>query len=573
MGKPAANREGMTVFCRTTLPAVFLFVLSTSAVAATVDESPLEPADTSSPRAMLRGFMDDTEEAYRVVTASGRGTEAVEALEPTAQRLAQCFDLSEVPAYLVRYKAGEAIVCVREVIDRIGLPDWEEIPDEAMIEAESENGEFNNWRLPGTAIMIVRLGDGPRQGEWVFCAGAVDHAQDYFRLVRNMPYKPGACRDFRSWYLSDPGSSWLRAIVNSLPGWARERVWHQSVWQWVGLVIVMAVSLAAMTLAYAGGSGRAAVFQRVNLFRYWVTLWFPLAAMLVPMAAKYVISEELRVSGRTLAVARFTCDLIFLAAVCVVIISVANRVAAALIARPSIKPRGIDAQFIRLMCRLVGIVASGLIFLEGGQYLGIPLTTLLAGAGVGGLTIALAAQDTLKNIFGSMMVILDKPYRVGERIVVGRFDGVVEEIGLRSTKLRLLTGHQVSVPNEEMARSQIENIGRRPHIRCVGDLAITLDTPPEKVRRALEIVRNLLKDHEGQPADFPPRVFFDKINRDSNNLRFIYWYEPAAYWDFVAYGERFNLQVLEAFDREGIELALPITKVDIEGALPEAKGE
>jgi len=249
-------------------------------------------------------------------------------------------------------------------------------------------------------------------------------------------------------------------------------------------------------------------------------------------------------------------------AVLVVLVGAGSRVAALIIASPRLHPKGIDAQLIRLGCRVASLVAAAVVFLEGGKYLGIPLTTLLAGAGVGGLAVALAAQDSLKNLFGSMMIILDKPYRVGERIALKGYDGVVEEIGLRSTKIRLLTGHQACIPNEEMARCDIENIGRRPYIRRVENIAVPFDTPPAKIEQAVEIVRKLLDNHEGMEPDFPPRVFFDKYNRDSANLKVIYWYHPPAYWDFLAFSERFNLQVIQRFEAAGIRFALPGTTTE-----------
>ncbi len=98
----------------------------------------------------------------------------------------------------------------------------------------------------------------------------------------------------------------------------------------------------------------------------------------------------------------------------------------------------------------VALVTAVLLFLL--DNIGLKVSTLLAGLGVGGLAFALAAQDTLKNLLGSIMILLDKPYKVGDRIVVKGHDGVVEEIGLRSTRIRLLTGHQTVIPNEEMAK-------------------------------------------------------------------------------------------------------------------------
>jgi MscS family membrane protein len=110
-----------------------------------------------------------------------------------------------------------------------------------------------------------------------------------------------------------------------------------------------------------------------------------------------------------------------------------------------------------------------------------------------------------------------------------------------------------------MARSDIENIGRRPHIRRISDIPVPLDTPPEKIDRAVDIVREVLADHEGMDPDFPPRVFFNDFNRDSFNIRMILWFHPPAYWDFLAFSQAVNQRIVEAFEAEGIRFALPAT--------------
>ena len=204
--------------------------------------------------------------------------------------------------------------------------------------------------------------------------------------------------------------------------------------------------------------------------------------------------------------------------------------------------------------RITIVVLALLVWLDN---LGFNVGALLAGLGVGGIAIALAAQDTIKNFLGSIMILLDKPYRVGERIVVKGHDGVVEDIGLRSTKLRLLTGHQTTLPNELMAASDIENIGRRPHIRRLFSIAIRYDTPLEKVEKATKLIEDLLTDHEGIDPDFPPKVYFSEFNRDSLNIMVIYWYHPADYWGYMDFSQRINKQIKREFEKEGIEFALP----------------
>jgi len=220
----------------------------------------------------------------------------------------------------------------------------------------------------------------------------------------------------------------------------------------------------------------------------------------------------------------------------------------------------LDLNFVkltRMITRVLVVVFGAIYILQA--ITGKPLNALLAGLGIGGLAVALAAQDTLKNFFGSIMIMLDKPFVVGDRVTVDGVDGPVEDIGFRSTRIRTFTGHLVAVPNEKMARINIENIGRRPSIRRLTNITITYDTPPEKVQRALTIIREILNNHEGMDPEFPPRVYFSEFNDASLNIMMIYWYFPPNYWDFLAFNERVNLQIMRAFEEEGIEFAFPTT--------------
>jgi len=197
--------------------------------------------------------------------------------------------------------------------------------------------------------------------------------------------------------------------------------------------------------------------------------------------------------------------------------------------------------------------------------IGKPLTSVLAGLGIGGLAFALAAQDTLKNFFGSLALFSDKPFQIGERVIIDGHDGPVEDVGLRSTRIRTLDGHLVTIPNGELARMSVQNIGKRPYIRRLFNIGITYDTPPEKIERALEIIKDILKDHEGVNPEFPPRVFFNEFNNDSLNILVIYWYHPPEYWNFLKFSEKVNLEILNRFNYEGIDFAFPTQTLYLAG--------
>lgn len=501
--------------------------------------------------------MEGWNDLYKMVL---KNKEFSEQTQTAANRILSCLDLSHVPPAVRLSVSSESAVCLKEVLDRLDLPSWEEIPNGEQVAEGAAGQPLDRWRIPGTDITIARVAEGPLKGEYLFHTDTVDRASDFYNQVKHLPYINNETPGIYDWFLSDAGwwipDRWIRAM----PDWTRKTVLRTPLWKWFGLLIVVVALVFVMLIIYQMGRHVAQNARETSRLGYVLSLVFPIAAISIPVLADYAVTNQLKLRGSLLNIVTVSLDLIFLLSVIVVVLSLSTRISAMIISHPGIHPRGLDAQFIRVTCRLLGLISAVVIFLEGGKQLGIPFTTLLAGAGVGGLAFALAAQDAIKNLFGSMMIFLDKPYRVGERIVTSGFDGVVEEIGLRSTKIRLLTGHQVTIPNEDMARSHIENIGRRPHIRRCTNLALELSTPPELAEKAVQLIQGLLENHEGMHPDFPPRVFFDEFNRDSLRIRILYWYHPPNYWDYVAYGEKLNLQIMEALSAEGIRLALPASE-------------
>ncbi|MGA1193328.1 MAG: mechanosensitive ion channel family protein [Kiritimatiellia bacterium] len=194
-----------------------------------------------------------------------------------------------------------------------------------------------------------------------------------------------------------------------------------------------------------------------------------------------------------------------------------------------------------------------------------PLTSILAGLGVGGLAVALAAQDTIKHFFGSIVLFSDKPFQIGDRIVVDGTDGMVEEVGFRSTRIRTLEGALVTIPNGDLANKLITNWSKRPHIRYLTKLGITYDTPPEKVERAMAIIRELLDNHEGMSPDFPPRVEFSEYGSTQLTLLVLFWYHPADFWSYMKFTSNFHLKLLERFNAEGIDFAFPTQTLYLAG--------
>ena len=114
------------------------------------------------------------------------------------------------------------------------------------------------------------------------------------------------------------------------------------------------------------------------------------------------------------------------------------------------------------------------------------------------------------------------------------------------------------LPNDQLAGNNIENVGRQPYIRRVGEIHIPLDLPCEKVKQAVAIIRDELHDHEGMDPERPPRVFFNEFTPEAFSIRFIYWYAPPDYWLFKAFSKKLNFVIFRKFEAQGIQFSLPL---------------
>ncbi|MFB3890750.1 MAG: mechanosensitive ion channel family protein [Phycisphaerae bacterium] len=220
---------------------------------------------------------------------------------------------------------------------------------------------------------------------------------------------------------------------------------------------------------------------------------------------------------------------------------------------------------IRRTLRVLVVIAVGLFIAQ--NVFDWNVGALLAGLGIGGLAMALAAQSMLADLFGSVRIFADKPFRAGDLVKIKDYQGSVEEAGLRCTRLRLLDGSVVTLPNAVVASGPVENLSLRPSFRRILNVTVTYDTPPARLQLGLEIIRRMLdarKDHF--PPDMPPRAYFSDFNADSLGIFIIYWFTPTDWWAFQQFNHDFNMELLTRFNEQGIEFAFPTRTVYVRDA-------
>ena len=190
--------------------------------------------------------------------------------------------------------------------------------------------------------------------------------------------------------------------------------------------------------------------------------------------------------------------------------------------------------------------------------LGVNITALVAGLGIGGIAIALAVQNVLGDLFASLSITLDKPFVIGDFLIIGDFLGTVEYIGIKSTRLRSLSGEQIVLSNADLLGSRIRNYGRMFERRVLFTLGVTYETPREKLRQLPEILRRIV---EGEADTRFDRSHFAKYGPASLDLEIVYYVLSPDYNRYMDIQQAINLRIHEEFEKLGVEFAYPTQKL------------
>mgnify|MGYP001827778317 CR=1 FL=1 len=197
---------------------------------------------------------------------------------------------------------------------------------------------------------------------------------------------------------------------------------------------------------------------------------------------------------------------------------------------------------------------------------GVNITTVLAGLGVGGLAVALALQKPIEDMMGALSIFSQAPFRVGDLVKYRQILGVIEDIGLRTTRIRTLTNTVVSCPNAQIAYEEVENITYRERIRYWPTLRMRYDTSPEQLERIRDGIINVLTKHE-KVLENPVRARFTDFDRDAVLIKIHSFINTTEFTEFLRVAEELNLEIMKVVDHEGARFALPGASIQIEGGL------
>ncbi|MFT4311587.1 MAG: mechanosensitive ion channel family protein [Candidatus Woesearchaeota archaeon] len=185
---------------------------------------------------------------------------------------------------------------------------------------------------------------------------------------------------------------------------------------------------------------------------------------------------------------------------------------------------------------------------------GFEVTTFLAGIGIGGIAIALALQGVLTDLFASLSIYLDKPFKVGDFILVGPDSGVVQTIGIKSTRIKTLQGQELVISNKELVETRVHNFKKMDKRRIVFNLGVTYETPTAKLKKIPKIIENVYKSVEDADLD---RVHFKSFDDFALTYEIVYFVNTNDYTRYMEIQQNVNLEIKEQFEKQKIDMAYP----------------
>ncbi len=356
-----------------------------------------------------------------------------------------------------------------------------------------------------------------------------------------------------------------KEIEESLPeGWLRETtIWEVATWQWLALLaLVLLAVVAARVIRYAlakwlvrwaerrSAKGRPPLDERIidnteKPFGYLIgslLLYGAVPVLGLPPEFGFLLHVAVTIG---IAVAGIWS-----------VYRISDLAAGLCLQMAAATESKLDDLLVPLVRRTIKVFVTILGILFIGQNLDINVTGLVAGLGLGGLAFALAAKDTVANFFGSLTILLDQPFRIGDWVKIGEVEGLVEDVGFRTTRIRTFYNSLVSLPNSAIVNTQVDNYGLREYRRLSTTLAVTYDTPPEKVEAFGEGIRELIRLHPYTRKDFFCVRFSGYGASSLDVMLYVFWKVPD--WSTeMRERERLLVDIYRLAERLGVSFAFP----------------
>lgn len=542
---------------RALLVLLAILLLPWAVAAAPLDDADqLAPVHRSSPSDTYQSLISGAkrlEDAYTRYRAD-KSFANLHEIRYQFNHLRGLLDLSAVPS-ANRVKVGNAaLTYLSDILARIPPIDPASIPGAVA----SDKPLPLRWTIPGTDIQMARVDSGPNEGEYLFTADSIANLADDYRRVRNLPLQfPRQYVWFHQEHINATGPLIPGWLTGSIPDSLKVVYLDTPVWKIIAIALVVMLMLLLALLWARVVRHQCHRGSEVHKLAWRFTL--PAALLAIYLFTDWYVIAHINPAGLFATGESLLSTAAFYAVAAWAVWIGCFLVAEAAINRPRRAGNALDTHLLRLAARIAAIGSAGGILIYGANEIGIPAYGLIAGIGVGGFALALAAQSTIENLFGGVTLFVDSPFRIGDVISFGDQRGTVEMVGTRSSRIRALDGTLVTVPNSDLAKMKIVNYTRRSKCLFVHTLALEGTTPAPQIRALLDRLHSIMISEElVEQAGGWPRIRCVSMAMGRIEVEIRAYVLTKDYTVFLSIQESLLLQVIESIDALDVRLAPPI---------------
>ncbi|RME59139.1 MAG: mechanosensitive ion channel family protein [Candidatus Dadabacteria bacterium] len=490
--------------------------------------------DLQSPRAVFKTFLTAMKK-YK----SGDKEAIKDALK--------CLDFSALPPFVKKEKGEELAIKLLASINRIRYVVYSRIP------AHKDGDPYVFYKSKEGRIVIEKVG-----ANWKFSKETVEAVPAIYLSLADKPPVKGAVTEIQYKSLAFKIRSFLPPVFS-------KKFIYLELWQWAAGVVLLILTYLSYLILFQilkfflrRGEKRFSFLRNTALLE---RLARPLALFILANVL-IGVCDLLDMPLLLYKWVLLFLSLLKIFSFLVVLYRGVDILAEFLLAGARRTVTNIDDILIPLLQKIgrVLVVIYGIIALA--SLFEVNITSLIAGLGLGGLAFALAAKDTVENLFGSITVLLDQPFKVGDYIRLEGIEGTVEAIGLRSTRIRTPYNSLVSLPNSKLISTSVDNLGARQYRRTRTMLSLTYDTPPEKIEAFCEGVRELIKAHPKTRKDYF-HVHLNEFSASSLDVILNVYFYAKDFTTELALKEELFLAIIKLANKLGVEFAFPTQTVHL----------
>lgn len=540
-------------------------------------DNPISPPDTTSPRATLESFMfimNEVNALWSAVRASYDDSNRFFLTDEEQQKqllvrallgkAAQTFDLSGIPVTSRENASIEIALQLQEILDRIPKPVFADVPGSPAGGFMHTDGKTNLpelWTIPGTSISVLRQQTGELRGHYLFSKDSVARIPEDYAVVSALPIQADRGEDLFEYYIYTPGNLiaplWYD-IIEAGPNWLHFHFADQAYWQWLALATLLVLYAAVLGQYVRWRKWRAvSVDERRRIVQSIVN---PVLVVVAVSLFRYLCEDQINITGTPLVAIGTTTTAIIWSATAWLVYQLLQLLYVALVSASSPAQEGLDASLLRTGIRVFSLAVALVVLGYGATQIGIPIYGVIAGLGVGGLAIALAAQPTIENLIGGIILYADRMVRVGEYCQFDDLAGTVESIGIRSTRIRALDRTLITVANADLAKRKIINFSQRDQFHFHHQLGLRYETTPAALKQIMQAIRSYLL---GQDKILTETMRVRLIGYDASAVTVqVYAYVQApAYADFLELQEQMLFDIRAIVEANGSQFAFPSSTV------------